>query len=541
MAGLVTSLGSGAMTNSIDDIGMAKCILAIGTNTTHAHPVIALQVKKMAREGGALIVANPKEIDLNRHATIHMQQKPGTDVVLLMGMMKVIVDENLQDDAFIKERTENYEEFKKSLKNFDLDYVEKTTGVPKETVAQAARTYATTKPASILYAMGITQHSHGTDNVLAVSNLALLTGNIGKPGSGVNPLRGQNNVQGACDMGGLPNVYTGYQRVDNPDAQKKFENAWGVKLSGKVGLTHTEIFEEIYKGKIKALYMVGENPILSEADAKHVKKAIEKLELFVAQDIFMTESSELAHVVLPGVSFAEKEGTVTNTERRVQLMHRAIKPVGDSRDDWWITCEIAKRMGGQGFDFKSAGDIFREITSLTPSYQGITYQRIEEQGIQWPCPSESHPGTPILHTEKFPREGGKAKFVPLEYKESKEIADKEYPLILTTDRSLFHYHTATMTRKVEGLEYLDGQELLRINPADASDYGISDNDLVLVSSRRGEVKVKARVTHECPPGVVSMTFHFAESPTNDITNPALDPVAKIPETKVSAIKIRKVG
>lgn len=515
-------------------------MLAIGTNTTKAHPVIALQLKAASRNGTRLIVANPKEIVLSRHAEIVMQQKPGTDVVLLMAMMKVIVDENLQDQQFINERTENFDEFKKSLNTFGIEYAEKITGVPGETIIEAARTFATTKPASIFYAMGITQHSHGTDNVIAVSNLALLTGNIGKPGTGVNPLRGQNNVQGACDMGALPNVYTGYQRVDNPDVKKKFETAWGVELNGKNGLTHTEIFDDAYNGKIKAIYMVGENPILSEANAHHVREAIEKLGFFVAQDIFMTETSILADVILPGASFAEKDGTVTNTERRVQRMHRAIKPVGDSKPDWWIAAEIAKRMGGKGFEYAGAEEIFSEITSLTPSYQGISYGRLEHGGLQWPCPTTEHPGTPILHTEKFPREGGKGKFMPLVYRESAELADKDYPLILTTDRSLYHYHTSTMTRKVEGLELLDSEELLIINPEDAGKYGISSGDMVVITSRRGDVRSKAKVSGECPPGVISMTFHFAETPTNDITNPALDPVAKIPETKVSAVKIRKV-
>ncbi len=529
------------MTNSVADIGEASCILAIGTNTTQAHPVLALNVKRAAAKGAKLIVANPKEIVLCEHADIFLQHKPGTDVALLMGMMKVIVDENLQNDSFINERTENFEEFKESLKKFTLDYVEEITGVPGENAAEAARMYAAAGTASILYAMGITQHTHGTDNVLAIANLAMLTGNIGKPGTGVNPLRGQNNVQGACDMGGLPNVYPGYQRVDNPDAKAKFEKAWGVKLDDKIGLTHTVVFDKALEGEIKALYMVGENPVLSEADAGHTRKAMEKMDFIVVQDIFLTESAKFADVVLPGASFAEKDGTVTNTERRVQRTYKAIEPVGDAKPDWWITSQLAKRMGGKGFDYNSPEDIFEELSSLTPSYGGISYERIKEQGLQWPCPDSGHPGTPILHSEKFPSASGKGKFVPLEYRESDELPDDEYPLILTTDRSLFHYHTSTMTRKVEGLNRLNSEELLNINPADAEKYGISDGDMVQAVSRRGEVNVKAKVTDICPPGVVSMTFHFAESPTNELTNAAIDPVAKIPETKVCAIKVQKVG
>lgn len=537
MAGLATSFGSGAMTNSINEIADASCIFAIGTNTTEAHPIIGLRVKRAVRKGATLIVANPKRIDLCRFADIFMQHRPGTDVPLMMGMMRVIVDEGLQDDAFIAERTENYEGLKSSLEAFELDSVSKITGVPKEKIMAAARAYATQGPSSILYAMGITQHTHGTDNVMAVANLALLTGNVGKHGSGVNPLRGQNNVQGACDMGALPNVYTGYQRVDFIDIQKKFEKAWGVKLSNKIGLTHTEILDQAHERRIKALYMIGENPILSEANANHAEESIKHLEFFVAQDIFLTESAKMANVVLPAVTFAEKDGTFTNSERRVQRVRKAIEPVGEARPDWWIVCEIAKRMGAAGFDFPGPEQIMNEIRSLTPSYAGISYNRIESEGIQWPCPLEDHPGTPILHKDQFPLPNGKGQFIPLEYKESLELPDKEYPLLLTTDRNLYHYHTSTMTRKVAGLNALSKEELFKINPQDADQYGIKDGQMIEVASRRGRVNVKAKVTDACPPGIVSMTFHFAESPTNVLTNSAIDPVAKIPETKVCAVRV----
>jgi len=528
------------MTNSISEIGGAACIFAIGTNTTAAHPVIGLEIKRAVKNGAKLIVANPRKIDLCRFADLWLRQRPGTDVALLMGMMRVIVDEGLLDSSFIEQRCQDFDVFKESLSNFDLDSVEQITGVPREKITEAARIYATNGPATILYAMGITQHSHGTDNVLATSNLAMLTGNIGKASTGVNPLRGQNNVQGACDMGALPNVYPGYQRVDNPEVRQQFETAWGCSLGHSPGLTLTEILQAAYQRQIKALYIVGENPLLSEPDARHAQEALEALEFLVVQDIFLTETARLADVVLPATTFAGKDGTFTNTERRVQRIRKALEPAGASRPDWWITCEIARRLGGRGFDFSHPAEVMEEIAALTPSYRGIDYERLENGGLHWPCPDREHPGTPILHTEKFPTISGRGRFMPLEYKPSAEIPDEEYPLVLTTERSLYHYHTGTMTRKVEGLNTLRARELVEINPGDAATLGVADGEVVRVISRRGEVTAGAKVTEDSPPGVVSMTFHFAESPTNVLTSPALDPVAKIPELKVCAVRIEKV-
>jgi len=540
VAGLATTFGSGAMTNSINDISDAACILAIGTNTTEAHPVIGFEIKKAVRKGTKLIVANPREIELVRQADIWLQHRPGTNVALLMGMCRVIVDEGLLDTDFIAERCENLDAFKESLKSFDLDFVEQITDVPREQIVEAARMYATNRPAAIFYAMGITQHSHGTDNVIAVANLAMLTGNIGKPGSGVNPLRGQNNVQGACDVGALPNVYTGYQAVTSEAVKEKFEAAWGCSLPPtKPGLTVTEMFEAAYNGQIKAMYVMGENPILSEPQAKHAEDALQKLEFLVVQDFFLTETARLAHIVLPGVTFAERDGTFTNTERRVQLVRKAIEPIGNAKPDWWITCQIGQRMGSKGFAFTHPSQIMDEIARLTPSYGGITYRRLEKGGLQWPCPTKEHPGTTILHTETFSR--GKGQFMPLEYRPSIELPDDEYPLMLTTGRSLFQYHTGTMSRKVKGLNIFRGEELVEINSRDASALGIADGDIVKVVSRRGAVVAKAKVTDVSPVGVVFMTFHFAESPTNQLTSPALDPVAKIPEFKVCAVRIEKNG
>jgi formate dehydrogenase alpha subunit len=526
------------MTNSVGEIAGAGCILAIGTNTTEAHPVIGWEIKKAVRNGGKLIVANPREIDLVRYADLWLRHRPGTDVALLMGMCRVIVDEGLLDTSFIAERCENFDAFKESLKAFDLDFVEQTTEIPKERVAEAARMYAANSPATILYAMGITQHSHGTDNVIATANLAMLTGNVGKPSTGVNPLRGQNNVQGACDLGALPNVYTGYQPVNNPAIQEKFEAAWDCSLPAQPGLTITEIFDAAYDGQIKAVYCMGENPVLSEPEAKHAAEALRRLELLLVQDVFLTETAKLAHVVLPGVTFAEKDGTFTNTERRVQRVRKAVEPVGDSKPDWWITCQLGQRMGrSKGFKFAHPYQIMEEIADLTPSYGGISYDRLENGGLQWPCPTKEHPGTPILHAAMFTR--GKGLFVPLEYKPSMELPDKEYPFILTTGRSLFHFHTGTLTRKVKGLNVFRGEELVEMNPEDASALGITDGDMVKVVSRRGAVEAKAKVTDASPAGVVFMTFHFAESPTNQLTNPALDPKSKIPEFKVCAVRVEK--
>lgn len=529
------------MTNSIKEIDGAKTIFVIGANTTNAHPVIGQRMRRAAQNGTTLLVANPKEIELARTAHQFIQPKPGSDTVLLMGMCRYILEEGLQDQAFIDEHCENFDEFKASLDTFTPEFVEEITGVPWDKVTKVAHTYATNKPAALFYAMGITQHTHGTDNVMAVANLALITGNIGKESTGVNPLRGQNNVQGACDMGGLPNVYPGYQNVTIPENKAKFEKAWGKPMSDQIGLTHTEIFDSIYEGKVTALYMVGENPLLTEANAKHVREAIENPDLFfVAQDIFLSETAQLADVVLPAASFAEKDGAFTNTERRVQRVRKAIPPRGDSKPDWWITSQIAQKMGEPGFDFSEPSEIMEEIASVTPIYGGISYERIEEIGLQWPCRDENDPGTKYLHKGKFARPNGKGQFVPLTYKESAEIADDEYPLILTTDRSLYHYHSATMTRRVEGLEELDSNEWLKLSPADADQFGVEDGEWVEVYSQRGMVKTRVQVTDTCPSGVCSMTFHFHESPTNEITNPALDPVAKIPETKVTAVRIEKI-
>ncbi|MGB5924671.1 MAG: molybdopterin-dependent oxidoreductase, partial [Dehalococcoidia bacterium] len=390
----------------------------------------------------------------------------------------------------------------------------------------------------LFYTMGITQHSHGTDNVLATANLAMLTGNVGKPSSGVNPLRDQNNVQGACDMGSLPNVYPGYQAVSNPAIREKFETAWACSLPLAPGLTLVEMLDAAYRKEIRAIYLIGENPALSDPDVQHVLEALARLDFFVVQDIFLSETAKLAHVVLPAASFAEKDGTFTNTERRVQRVRKVIEPVGDSKPDWWIVCQVAKKLEAKGFDYRHPSDIMEEIRNLTPSYGGISYQRLENGGIQWPCPLDDHPGTPILHASIFVR--GKGRFVPLKYVPPGESPDEDYPLILTTGRSLYHFHTGTMTRKVAGLNIIEPEGVVEISPQDASQLGIAQGDKVRISSRRGEVIAKAKVTETLSSGLVFMTFHFAESAANILTNPKLDPVSKIPELKVSAVKVEKL-
>ena len=528
------------MTNSIEEIGDAACIFAIGTNTTADHPVIALQIKQAVKKGGKLIVADPRHIDLCDFADIWLQQKPGTDVALLMGMMKVIVDEGLLDQDFIDQRCEGFDEFKASLSEFDLGKVSEITGIAGDDIAEAARMYASNSPASILYCMGITQHTHGTDNVMGIANLAMLTGNIGKDSSGVNPLRGQNNVQGACDMGALPNVYTGYQQVADENSKKKFEKSWGATLSPEPGMVLTEMFHAMEEGHIKAVYLMGENPVLSDPDANHIREALEKLEFLVVQDIFLTETAQYADVVLPAASFAEKEGTFSNTERRVQQVRKVLEPIGNSKADWRITCEIAQKMVAKGFDFATAQDVFTEIAKVTPSYAGITYERLDtEGGLQWPCPNGDHPGTQYLHKGNFVR--GKGLFVPLSYRPSDEQPDSEYPLILTTGRSPYHYHTGTMTRKSSGLNILGPEEMVWISPQDAQDRGIVDGDMVKVTSRRGSVEAKARVTIESQKGVIFMTFHFAEASANELTNPANDPIAKTPEFKICAVRVESAS
>ncbi len=526
------------MTNSIGEIQNADCLFVIGSNTTENHPVIALQVKAAVRHNGArLIVADPRRIELVDYAHLWLSQKPGTDAALVNGIIQAILSRGWQNQAFIEERTEGFDALAESVKEYTPEAVEKITGVPATDIVEAARLYAQSSHSSILYAMGITQHVTGTNNVLALANLAMVAGQIGKPFSGVNPLRGQNNVQGACDMGGLPNVYSGYQRVDDEAVRKKFEKAWGVSLSPKSGLTLMEMMQGVAEGKVKALFILGENPLLSDPNANKVKEELKHLDLLVVQDIFLSETAELAHVVLPGVSFVEKDGTFTNTERRVQRVRQAIEPLGNARPDWQIISGLSSRLG-YPMKYASPAEVMDEIASLTPSYGGIRYHRLEGLGLQWPCPTSDHPGTPFLHKDKFSR--GKGKFHVVPHVPAPELPDEEYPFLLTTGRVLYHYHTL-ITRKSKGLSEIYPEGVVEINPEDAMRLGIQpDNGLVEVASRRGKVNVKAKISDRLPPGVVFMTFHFKEAAANLLTLDALDPVAKIPGFKVCAVKIQRV-
>jgi formate dehydrogenase alpha subunit len=536
--GLAATFGSGAMTNSISCMEQSDCILVTGSNTTEQHPLIGSRIiENVVKNGAKLIVADNRKIRLARLADIHVRWRNGTDVAFLNGIMNVIIAEGLEDKEFIKTRTENYVELKKVVAKYPLEKAAKICGIKPQEIIDVARMFASAERAMIVYSMGITQHTHGVDNVKSCANLAMLTGNVSRPGTGVNPLRGQNNVQGACDVGALNNVYSGYQKVTDPAAREKFEKAWGVKkLPDKNGLTVTTAINAAADGQLKGLYVMGENPMMSDPDQNHVRKALEKLDFMVVQDIFPTPTSEYADVILPATSYAEKNGTFTSTERRVQRVRKAIEPVGQSRADWEILCEVARRAGYNGMQYDSASQVMDEIASVTPIYGGISFERIDSVGLQWPCPNKNHPGTPVLHAGKFSR--GLGMFSPAEYRPSAELPDKDYPFVLSTGRCYFHWHTGTMTRRSQLLDREERFPYVEISMEDAKELKIRDRQWVYVATRRGEVKVMARVTDVADKGVLFMTFHFEEGPANLLTINALDPVAKIPEYKVCAAKIR---
>jgi len=537
VAGLAASFGSGAMTNSIEEIERADCILIIGSNTSVAHPLIATRIYRAKAKGAKIIVADPRKIPVTLVSDLHLRQNLGTDVALINGLMHIILKKGWQDQAFMDERTENFEALKKVVENYPPEKVSELTGISVADLEKAAEYYGRAERASILYTMGITQHTTGVDNVRSLANLAMLTGNLGRESTGINPLRGQNNVQGACDMGGLPNVYTGYQAVSDPSVRQKFEEAWGRRPSDKAGITATEVFPAILEGKVKGMIILGENPVVSDADSHHVEKALRALDFLLVIDIFQTPTSDLAHVVLPGSSFAEKDGTFTNTERRVQRVRRAIEPPGEAKEDWRIIQELSNRLG-YAMDFESPRVIMEEIARLTPSYGGITYDRLQGEGLHWPCPNQEHPGTKFLHQGRFTR--GKGLFAPIEYKPAAEVVDAEYPFWLTTGRVHAQYHTGTMTRNSPSLEQEIGECFLEMNPEDARQIGLTDNEMVKVESRRGSVLTRIKLTAGVGKKVVFMPFHFLESRANILTNPKLDPIAKIPEYKVCAVRVEKI-
>ncbi len=535
VAGLARAFGSGAMTNTIDELREAECIFVIGSNTTEAHPVIGLAIKDaVVNRGAKLIVADPRSIDLVRFAHLHMTQQPGTDVALINAMMHVIFSENLHDKDFITERTECFEDIRAVIQSYTPQQAESVTTVSADQIAEAARIFAKAKTASIVYSMGITQHTTGTDNVLSLANLAMLTGNVGKESTGVNPLRGQNNVQGACDLGALPNVYPGYQSVEDEAVREKFEKAWASTLSPDKGLTIIEMLHAIETDDIRALYIMGENPALSDPNLTRSRKALEKVDFLVVQDIFMTETAEYADVVLPSTCFAEKEGTFTNTERRVQLVRKAVDAPGQAQGDWQAICQVAAKMGSP-MQYENAAQIMDEIASVSPIYGGMAFDRLDPVGLQWPCPDRDHPGTKYLHRGKFSR--GKGKFHPVQFIPADEQTNDEYPLILTTGRQLYQFHTGTMTRKSAVIDQVSPTGYVEIHPGDAKRLSISDGDSVEVATRRGRVTTMAKVSDIIEEGWIFMPFHFAEGPANMLTTDALDPIAKIPEFKVCAAKI----
>jgi formate dehydrogenase major subunit len=479
-------------------------------------------------------VIDPREIDLVKYATLWLRQKPGTDVAVLNGLMNVIITEGIYAKEYVENRTEGFEALQKTVAAYTPERVEEISGVPAVDLKAAARLYAKANAASILYCMGMTQHTTGTDNVKSVANLAMLCGMVGIEGGGVNPLRGQNNVQGACDMGALPNVLPAYQPVANDEARAKFEKVWNVTLPAKPGKTIVEMLDAAHKGEIKALYVMGENPMVSDPDLTHVEASLKHLGLLIVQDIFLTETAKLADVVLPSACFAEKDGTFSNTERRVQRVRKAVPAPGEAKADWEIIAGISTRMG-YPMGYASAAEIMAEINAVTPSYAGITYERLEKGGIQWPCPNADHPGTRFLHKDRFSR--GRGLFHAIEYLPPAELPSDEYPIILSTGRVLYHYHTGTMTRLSQGSMERCPESLVEINPLDAEKLGIGDGQTVKVTSRRGTLQAKAKITTRSDVGTIFMNFHFHEAAVNLLTNPALDPVAKIPEYKVCAVRV----
>ena len=540
------------MSNDIAGIADIDAMLVIGSNTTETHPVIGLRMLQAAKKHGTqIIVADPRRIKLADQARLWLSQKPGTDAALINGLCHVIIRDNLVDQDFVKERTENFEAFAKAVAECTPEWAEKITGVPAADIEEAAKIYGSAERAAIYYTMGITQHTSGTDNVKCLANLALMTGNLGKPGTGLNPLRGQNNVQGASDMACAPVFLPGYQRVDNDEARLRFEKLWGGPLPAKPGLAATEMTQAMIDGSIDAMWIMGENPVMSDPNSNHARKAFESVKFLVVQDIFLSETAELADVVLPAAAYAEKEGTFTNTERRVQRVRQALLPPKGACDDLSIIQAISDRMdpdrkitwasdfqpGSDRMDVSKAEEVFNEVASVWPAIAGINYKRLEGDGIQWPCPAEDHPGTPVLFENGFPR--GLATFTPVTWRAPEELTDEEYPFILTTGRVLYQYHTGTMTRRSQVLENADRGPVVEMNPEDAERLKIKDGEQVNVASRRGTITLPVFVTDRISPGVTFIPFHYKEAAANLLTNDALDPDCKIPEAKVCAVKVEK--
>lgn len=545
VVGLQFALGTSAMSNTAAEVIHNDVFIITGSNTTETHPIIAIQMKAAIEKHGAkLIVIDPRRIEMVNYATLWLPEKPGTDVALFSALAHVILKEKLYNKAFIESRTDNFEEFEKSMEKFTPEYAEGISGVDRDLIVQAARLFGNAKNGAIYWTLGISEHTHGTDNALALINLTLLTGNIGRLGTGLNPLRGQNNVQGASDSGAMPWDYPGYQKVDNEEAAKKFENVWNIEPGGlnrKRGLTTTEILGSVGKEGIRAMFIMGENPMMTEPDLNHAHHQMQMLDFVVVQDLFLNETGAYADVFLPAATFAEKDGTFTNTDRRVQRVRKAIAPIGQARADWEIVCDLAKRIEARlqpaqktFWDFSHPSEIMEEMASLVPEYAGVRYHRLDKQGLQTPVYDTEHPGTPFLFENSFPR--GKGLFHALDYKPSNEMPDADFPLILTTGRVLEHWHGGTMTR-ASWMNDLYPEALMEIHPHDAARYEIENRMPVRVSSRRGTIVLRANVTEKTTKGVVFIPFFYASAAANYLTNPALDPHARIPEFKVCAIKV----
>lgn len=545
VTGLQLSIGSSAMSNSIAEMENLEAFIITGSNTTETHPVIANFLKRAVRKNKAkLIVVDPRRIDMTNFATLWLRQNPGTDVAVFQAMAHVIVKEGLYDPEFIASRTEGFEEYLESLEELTPEWAEQVSGVPAESICQAARIYAKAGRAAIYWGMGISQSTHGTDNTLSLVNLALMCGHVGKSGTGLNPLRGQNNVQGCSDSGGLPNVFTAYQRVDNPTIRSRFEQYWGRALNPTPGLTATEMVDGAMTGHIRGMFVLGENPMMSEPNQNHARHALEQLEFLVCQDIFINETGAMADVILPAVSFAEKDGTFTNTDRRIQRCRKAVEPVGLSRPDWAILADLGQRIEQRlgvslsaGFDYTHPEQIWEEMRQLTPDFWGIDYARIEQEGgVHWPCPSFDHPGTPFLFADEFPR--GRGKFWEVDYGTHSERPDEEFPFNLSTGRVLYHWSGSTMTGNSQ-LEEIFPEAICEIHPDDAAELGLLTGDWVNVSSRRGTITLRALVTGRSPRRTVFVPFHFAEAAANLLTLNRIDKQAKIPDYKNSAVKLEK--
>jgi formate dehydrogenase major subunit/formate dehydrogenase alpha subunit len=520
------------MTNSISHVLDNDVLFIIGSNATEAHPIIGNKMKQAALQGSKLIVVDPRRTELAEYAHLWLQLRPGTDNALVNGILHTIITNDWHDKAYIDERTEGFDALWETVKDWPAERAAEICGVPAGVIVEAAELYATTPKAGVYYTLGITEHTVGTANVMNLANLGMITGHIGFPYAGVNPMRGQNNVQGSCDMGALPNSFPGYPSVLDHDAQQKFTELYGVQMPQDMGLRIPEMFELAVHGTLKAMYIMGEDPALTDADANHVRKALENLDFLVVQNIFMTETAKYADVFLPAALYAEKDGTFTNTERRVQRVRKAVDPPGDTRPDWEILQDLGKRMGIP-WHYDSPEDIFEEVRKAVPQYAGMTYERLGTTGLQWPCPTEDHPGSPYLHKGRFTRGKGLLQGIP--FQEPAELTDEEYPMLLTTGRMLYHYNIST--RISQNLEWLRPHELAEVNPEDAARMGVGDGGVVRVTSRRGSITTRIKVTDKVPPGTTFMTFHYAESPVNELTNAEGDPVTMTAEFKVCAVKM----